>query len=701
MLSSVFLALAVLVAPSVATAAETSTSESTTALDLSAASSVVKTADLSQFDAGNIISDTVFFNSGTMTEAQIQTFLESKVSSCASGYTCLKDYYVDTRSISADAMCNAYSGGGRERASRVIYKVSQACGINPQVILVMLQKEQGLVTTSRPSAWNYQAAMGQGCPDTAACDSQYYGLFNQVYGGAWQLKRYANPPGTSNYFTWYAPGHTWNILYNPNSACGRGAVYVENQATANLYYYTPYQPNAAALAAGYGLGDSCSSYGNRNFFNYFTDWFGSTQSTGGVTYITAKHEALGGDSGWLGSATSEVHCGLVDAGCYQDFENGKIHWSPSTGAYATNGGIQAAWGLADWENGYLGYPTSDEHCSLINSGCYQDFEGGKIYWTGPTGAHPVSSPLLAGWGSIGYEKSWLGYPTGEQVCTGDEQLCEQTFQNGVMVWTPGSGARASTADIVDAWQNLGGDSGKLGAISAGAGCGLPDGGCYQEFKGGKIHWSAASGAHATWGGIQTAWARSGWERGPLGYPIAEEECGLASLGCSQQFQNGTMYWSAPTDAHYLMSGMADGYEVIGGPSSNLGYPTLEEGCGLPNGGCYQVFQGGLMHWQPDTGAYATWGGIGTAWAKLGSERGVLGYPVGSEECGLVDDGCSQEFENGVIYWTAATDARAVYGDLLTAYIDAGGPDGSLGYPTANPVCVDGTCTQDFEYGTLP
>ena len=230
------------------------------------------------------MSDAIFFDSSTLSEAQIQSFLESKVSSCRAGYTCLKDYYVQTRSIAADPMCGAYSGGGMERASRVIYKVAQACGINPQVIIVMLQKEQGLITSTAPSSWAYQAAMGQGCPDTAACDTAYYGLFNQVYGGARQMKRYANPPGTSNYFTWYAPGNTWNVQYHPNTGCGRSPVYIENQATANLYYYTPYQPNAAALRAGYGEGDGCSSYGNRNFFNYFTDWFGSTQVPAGAYF---------------------------------------------------------------------------------------------------------------------------------------------------------------------------------------------------------------------------------------------------------------------------------------------------------------------------------------------------------------------------------------------------------------------------------
>lgn len=278
-LVSVVLVASGLVASSGPATAQTPVATAGVASASTADMGIVKTADLSQFRPGNIIADSVFFDSATMTEAQIQSFLESKVAVCRAGFTCLKDYYVDTRAIAADPMCAAYPGGSRERASTVIFKVAQACGINPQVILVMLQKEQGLITSTAPSAWAYQAAMGQGCPDTAACDARYYGLFNQVYGGAWQMKRYANPPGTSRFFTWYAPGNTWNVLFHPNAACGRSPVLIENQATANLYYYTPYQPNPAALAAGYGLGDGCSSYGNRNFFNYFTDWFGSTQGT--------------------------------------------------------------------------------------------------------------------------------------------------------------------------------------------------------------------------------------------------------------------------------------------------------------------------------------------------------------------------------------------------------------------------------------
>ncbi|MBN8423816.1 VCBS repeat-containing protein [Microbacterium esteraromaticum] len=238
----------------------------------------VKTS-LVGWNAGNIISDAVFTNEATMTESQIQSFFNSKVSTCRGGsdqygpIICLKDFRIDSVSMPADKYCKGYTGARNESAARIIYRVSQACDINPQVLIVMLQKEQGLVTHTWPSKWRYDIALGQGCPDTAPCDPKFVGFFHQIYGAARQMQLYME----GRYFTWYAPGKTWNVLYHPNSACGTAPVKIVNKATSALYYYTPYQPNAAALRAGYGTGDSCSSYGNRNFYNYFTDWFGSTQ----------------------------------------------------------------------------------------------------------------------------------------------------------------------------------------------------------------------------------------------------------------------------------------------------------------------------------------------------------------------------------------------------------------------------------------
>lgn len=290
--ATVVLLLVATPAPATAATPAQAVTAQTVATQPSGPLGLPRLATLEGFDPGNIIDDAVFFNSATMTEAEIQSFLEARVPRCDSGYTCLRDWRDTSRTVPADAMCAAYSGASNERASRIIYKVSQACGINPQVILTTLEKEQGLVTHTWPSDWRYEIAMGQGCPDTAACDTKYYGFFNQVYGAAWQFKRYANPPGTSQYFTWYAPGKTWNVRYSPDAACGSSPVFVANQATSDLYYYTPYQPNSAALRAGRGLGDDCSAYGNRNFYNNFTDWFGTTRGTGVVLARTSGDPAV-------------------------------------------------------------------------------------------------------------------------------------------------------------------------------------------------------------------------------------------------------------------------------------------------------------------------------------------------------------------------------------------------------------------------
>lgn len=264
-----------------------------------------RAVDMSTFNPGNIISDEVFFDRATMTEGDVQAFLNARGERCQSGYTCLRDYRMTTSSKPADSYCAGYSGAANESAARIIAKVAESCGINPQVLLVTLQKEQTLVTRSDPGAGHYKFAMGQGCPDTAACDSRYYGFQNQVYGAARQFQIYAE----GRYFTWYAPGRTWNILYHPDSSrgCGSSPVFIQNKATAGLYYYTPYQPNRAALAAGSGEGDRCSSYGNRNFFRFFSDWFGSTQRSSPKII-----RATGGDAVYLVSDGAKFHIRTYD-----------------------------------------------------------------------------------------------------------------------------------------------------------------------------------------------------------------------------------------------------------------------------------------------------------------------------------------------------------------------------------------------------
>ena len=232
------------------------------------------------FDPGLIISDSVFFDFGTMTVADIQRFLDSKVAICNAndgGPTCLRYYKQDTQAKAAeDGRCKALPAKKAQTSAQIIFDIANACGINPRALIVLLQKEQGLVQASNPTSYMYRAATGYGCPDSkpeiCGKGSVITGLFNQLHRAAGQLQWYGDPRGS---FTYLKPGKTVSVLYNPNASCGKKSFLMKSQATANLYYYTPYTPNASALKNLYGSGDSCSAYGNRNFWRFYSDWFGS------------------------------------------------------------------------------------------------------------------------------------------------------------------------------------------------------------------------------------------------------------------------------------------------------------------------------------------------------------------------------------------------------------------------------------------
>jgi hypothetical protein len=257
-------------------------------------SSAASAASVTGFRAGNIMSDQVFTDYRSMSKSSIQNFLDVKGSSC-SGSLCLKNY----------------TQGGK-KASEIIYNASQKYKINPKVFIVLLQKEVGLVTDTSPQSWQYRTATGYGCPDTAACDSQYYGFTNQIKWSGTMFRAIMDSSPT-----WYAPYTlgTNRVYWHPSAGnyenksgdrqsgrdgCGYKTISIENRTTVALYSYTPYQPNSAALSAGYGTGNSCSAYGNRNFYQYFKDWFGSPQGVGVLTSIIDSTTNKSGEQASVG-----------------------------------------------------------------------------------------------------------------------------------------------------------------------------------------------------------------------------------------------------------------------------------------------------------------------------------------------------------------------------------------------------------------
>jgi hypothetical protein len=233
--------------------------------------------DLSKMNLGNLISDYTMGNYGSMSEYDIKLFLDAQGRECKNtngGTPCLKDYRgnIPNTPSGSKAICSAIGKQDNVSAARMLYLVANACNINPQVLIVHIQKEQGLVETNNPTSYMYKAAMGYNCPDTSGCIGGS-SFWSQIRESAEQKIWYGHPESKFSRFT---VGEKVTINLKPNSECGAKTFKLENQATASLYYYTPYIPDSAAIRAYPGTGGSCSSYGNRNFYYLFNQWFGDS-----------------------------------------------------------------------------------------------------------------------------------------------------------------------------------------------------------------------------------------------------------------------------------------------------------------------------------------------------------------------------------------------------------------------------------------
>jgi len=664
-----------------------------------------RAADTRLFDAGNIISDAVFFDALSMDAGAIQSFLNAKGASCSNGeMPCLKNYRADTADQVRDSYCAGYRGAAQETAATIIAKVGVSCGISPRVLLVLLDKEQSLVSRTAPTTYAYEHATGMGCPDTASCNPAFAGFVSQVYFAARQYQKYR--VDASSYR--YKAGRVNTIGYAPataaynnlnNARCGTVDVRIANQATAGLYNYTPYVPNQAALNAQLGTGDDCSTYGNRNFWNFFTSWFGSTQSTGAGAILVAYND-MGGTSSWLGTAKSGYICGLVNGGCFQSFQGGSIYWSPATGAHPVRGAIGGLWGTQNWEKGWLGYPTSDELCGLAQGGCAQNFQGASLYYTPATGVLPVGSPIYAGFAAQGYENGVFGYPVGWQTCGLVNGGCYQAFQGGTVYYSPATGSHMVRGAIFATWAKQRYETGPLGYPTTDEDCtvGMTGKvGCWQTYQGGTLAWSDATGTQQLTGAIAGAWLAAGGPASEAGNPVGGQTCGLARGGCYQGFQGGTVY-SGPPGVHMVRGAIFGIWGSRGYEAGALGYPTSEESCNAR--GCTQSFEKATIVWSPSAGPQYVQGAIGYHWLQAGALDNVVGMPVGPEICGLVNGGCYQGFTYGTTYYSPATGAYDVIGLLRDAWAAQGYEVGPLGYPVEDAHAVPGGFAQRFQGGTL-
>jgi hypothetical protein len=225
-----------------------------------------------------LLDDSVMRNSATMSSGAIQGFLQTKGSGLA--------YFHDVEDCGSTSgahysyYATYYSCGATVSAAQIIADAGRAYGINPQVILATIQKEESLVTTPNPTSSQLNSAMGYGCPDSSGC-SGYSGFFNQIDNGTWQFRTdmdlvsglnwwgmtpsyYACNGATRYYSAGLKPGN--DVVFKDENGTGYAEFILPNAATSTLYCYTPHV---------YSTTSHPPYSGSYNFVNAFIQWFGS------------------------------------------------------------------------------------------------------------------------------------------------------------------------------------------------------------------------------------------------------------------------------------------------------------------------------------------------------------------------------------------------------------------------------------------
>ena len=198
------------------------------------------------FDPNNIVSDAALLDYNSMGLADIQNFLQKKGSYLANYYA------TDTNGISRSAAeiiynashnnynCDNVTLSDTPTEAEKQAKCQHITTINPKFLLILLQKEQGLIEDPNPAQGDLDWATGYGCPDNWVCNPYYKGFGKQVNSASLQFLAYINEQDHYN----FKMGQTYIVNNTPTPYCTASnqtmAVTPVNKATAALYNYTPH-----------------------------------------------------------------------------------------------------------------------------------------------------------------------------------------------------------------------------------------------------------------------------------------------------------------------------------------------------------------------------------------------------------------------------------------------------------------------------
>jgi uncharacterized protein with LGFP repeats len=168
---------------------------------------------------------------------------------------------------------------------------------------------------------------------------------------------------------------------------------------------------------------------------YWTPSTGAHEVHGAIRNTWASHGWERGPVGYPVTSELLTRDGL---GRYNHFQSGSIYWTPATGAQEVRGAIRGTWSALGGETGPLGYPLTHELATRDGIGRYSLFQNGAVYWTPGTGAKEVRGAIRLRWAELRWEQGQLGYPTSNEYDVPGGRRSD--FQRGSIVWTAATGA---------------------------------------------------------------------------------------------------------------------------------------------------------------------------------------------------------------------------------------------------------------------
>ncbi|WP_409330486.1 N-acetylmuramoyl-L-alanine amidase [Trujillonella humicola] len=193
--------------------------------------------------------------------------------------------------------------------------------------------------------------------------------------------------------------------------------------------------------------------------------------------------------------------------------------------------------------------------------------------------------------------------------------------------------------------------------------------------------------------ISTRYAADAGLRAVLGAPVGSQQS--SGLMRWQAYQHGYLVDSPAGGVRYVKGAILARW-LAGDARTVLGAPTTDEICLA--GGCLNLFERGGIYWTPQGGTTLVKGAIFDRYRVAGGPSGSLGWPTSEEICG--PGGCSVAFTGGEIAWSPPGGARLVRGAIRERWQALGHAGGVLGWPTGDETCVSGGCFSYFTGGAL-